>query len=301
MFPQVIGFATYPKCFALGFLLLVAFAAAEQNASANAPSCQPAGPLVRVPELREGSGVAMSKRLPGRLWAHNDSGEPVLIALDSSGAVVGRILVSGANVEDWEAIAVGPCAAGSCIFIGDIGDNDAERPSVTIYRIPEPANTSGPAAVADAFHVTYPDGAHNAETLLVTPKGEILVVTKGDTGPVAVYRVPQDAKPGGMTTLQPVGKPRQTGKADARERMTDGAVSPSGQWVALRTNDALLFYRAEDLISGNWLPASRVSLKAVGEPQGEGLAFGDEKTIYLVSEGGRKSQPGTFSRLTCAL
>jgi hypothetical protein len=43
-----------------------------------------------------------------------------------------------------------------------------------------------------------------------------------------------------------------------------------------------------------------VPLNALGEPQGEGIAFADEKTIYLVGEGGNKSQPGTFARLTCA-
>jgi uncharacterized protein YjiK len=43
-----------------------------------------------------------------------------------------------------------------------------------------------------------------------------------------------------------------------------------------------------------------VSIKAIAEPQGEGIAFGDERTIYLVGEGGGQSQPGTFGRLTCA-
>jgi uncharacterized protein YjiK len=70
--------------------------------------------------------------------------------------------------------------------------------------------------------------------------------------------------------------------------------------VALRTSDAILLYRAEDLMSGNWKEASRLSLKGLDEPQGEGIAFGDESTIYLVGEGGKKSQPGTFGRLTCA-
>ena len=52
-------------------------------------------------------------------------------------------------------------------------------------------------------------------------------------------------------------------------------------------------------MSGNWREAGRVSLKTLGEPQGEGIAFGDERTIYVVGEGGGKSRPGTFGRLTC--
>jgi hypothetical protein len=281
-------------------LVVMASAVAAQNASTVSPTCQSAGPLVRIAELPEGSGVAMSQRSPGRLWAHNDSGAPVLLALDDKGAVAGRVRVPGAKVEDWEAVAVGDCPAGTCIYVADIGDNDAERRSIAIYRVPEPADASGPVAAADILRATYPDGAHDAEALLVTPKGEILIVTKGDTGPVAIYRFPQDIKPGGTVTLQRIGEPRRAGRVAADERITDGAVSPSGSWIALRTTTAVLVYRTAELLSGNWGETSRISLKALGEPQGEGIAFGDEKTIYLVGEGGGRSQPGTFGRLTCA-
>jgi hypothetical protein len=286
-------------CLGALVIVVVATATAQQIASI-APSCEPAGSLIRVADLPEGSGVAASKRTPGRLWAHNDSREPVLVALDSKGAVVGHLRVSGAKVEDWEAIAIGPCPGATCIYVGDIGDNEAKRDNITIYRVLEPAESGDSVAVADVFRMAYPDGAHDAEALLVTPKGEMLIVTKGDTGPVALYRVPENAKPGGTVTLQPIGKPRQSRKAANDERITDGAISPSGAWVALRTNTAVLLYRTDDFMSGNWREAGRVSLKAISEPQGEGIAFGDEKTIYLVGEGGGKSQPGTFARLTCA-
>jgi hypothetical protein len=276
-----------------------ASAAADLEGLSTAPACQVAGALVRVAELVEGSGVAASKRSPGRVWAHNDSGEPVLVALDAKGTVTGRVRVPGAKVEDWEAIAVGPCPSGDCIYVGDIGDNDAERRDITIHRFPEPADASGSVSGADVIRARYPDGSHDAETLLVTPKGDILIVTKGRTGRVALYRFPSDAKPGATVTLQSIGEPRQGGKT-ADDRITDGAVSPSGAWVALRTNTAILFYRTPDLMSGNWREAGRLSLKELAEPQGEGIAFGDEKTIYLVGEGGGKSQPGTFGRLTCA-
>ena len=296
MFRQVISSIAY-AILSVVFVTAASSPATAENAPGKVPTCQAAGPLVSVAELTEGSGVAASKRSPGRFWTHNDSGEPVLIALDSTGKVLGRVRVSGARVDDWEAVAVGPCPAGSCIYVGDIGDNGARRRDITIYRVPEPADASGPAPAAEAFHVTYPDGAHDAEALLVTPQGDILIVTKGDTGPVALYRLPSGTTPGGAITLQAIGHPRQPA---ADGRITDGAVSPNGAWVALRSNTTLFLYRTEDLMSGNWKAASRVSLKALGEPQGEGVAFGDESTLYLVGEGGGKSRPGTFGRLTCA-
>lgn len=286
----------------IAVILTVALpAAAEQTPSATARACQVTGTLVRIPELHEGSGLAASRRTPGRLWTHNDSGQPVLVALDSQGVVAGQVRVSGAQVEDWEAVAVGPCPWGSCIYIGDIGDNDAKRPAITIYRVQEPAAATGTVAVVDHFRVSYPDGAHDAETLLVTPRGEILIVTKGDTGPVGVYRVPANAKAGGTVTLEQIVKPRSSQKPGADERVTDGDVSPSGAWVVLRTKRALVLHRADELLSGNWQESGRVSLQTLGEPQGEGIAFADERTLFLVGEGGGKSTPGTFGRVTCTL
>jgi hypothetical protein len=304
MFRQVISASARVilSIFLVIFLFLAAPArsvAQERNGPTKAPTCTAGDALARGAELPAGSGLVASSRSPGRFWAHNDSGKPLLIALDSKGTPLGSVSVGGAKVEDWEALAVGPCPAGSCIYIGDIGDNDAERRDITIYRVPEPMDVSGSIDNAEVFRARYPDGAHDAETLLVTPKGDVLIVTKGDTGPVGLYRLPSDAKPGGSVTLQSIGNARQSGRTPANERITDGAVSPSGAWVALRTNTSLLLYRTDDLIAGNWKETSRVSLTQLGEPQGEGIAFGDEKSIYLVGEGGRKSQPGTFARLTC--
>ena len=281
-------------------LVLSTAGAAGQVPATRPPRCELDGTLVRVSQLPEGSGIAASRRSPSRFWTHNDSGQPVLFALDSKGAVVGQVRVPGTKVDDWEAIAVGPCPSGSCIYVGDIGDNDAERREIVIHRLPEPVDASGAVAGAELFRVRYPDGAHNAETLLVAPNGDVMIVTKGDTGAARVYRLPSNAKPGTTVTLQAIGKPRPAGSSRNDELITDGAVSPNGELVALRTRTAVVLYRVSDLLSGDWREAGRVSLKELGEPQGEGIAFGDEKTLYLVGEGGNKKKPGTFGRLTCA-
>jgi hypothetical protein len=264
--------------------------------------CKPAATLQRVAELPEGSGLAASRRTPGRFWSHNDSGDPVLFALDSNGRVTGRLSISGATVEDWEAVAVGPCPSGSCIYVADIGDNEAERKQVTVYRIAEPAEVSGSAKVADTFHATYPDGSHDAETLLVTPEGRLLIVTKGESGPVSLYRFPAELRSGATMRLERDGGPREAGSpAEKDDRITDGAVSPDGNWIVLRSTQALTFYRAADLLAGNWREAGRVTVAGIGEPQGEGVTFAANDTVHLMSEGGGKKQPGAFARLTCTL
>ena len=39
-------------------------------------ACRPDGSLKTVPDLVEGSGIAVSSRVPGRVWTHNDSALP---------------------------------------------------------------------------------------------------------------------------------------------------------------------------------------------------------------------------------
>ena len=172
--------------------------------------CRPAGALVTIPELPEASGVAVSRRIPGRLWSHNDSGQPILTALDAHGRVTGQLRITGATVDDWEAVAVGACPGGSCVYVGDIGDNDARRKRITIYRFPEPAETDTAAAATDAFHATYPDGAHDAEALLVMPDQTIFIVTKGDTGAVALYRFPATSDRARATSSNGSAMPART-------------------------------------------------------------------------------------------
>jgi hypothetical protein len=268
----------------LGLVVVAVFAQPAATAQPAAPvQCQASGPVVRIPELPEASGIAISHRTPGRLWAHNDSGN-VLVALDTRGTVTGRVTVSGMTVQDWEAVAVGACPTGSCIYLADIGDNVAKRKRITIYRVREPA-TEDSVAITDMFHATYPDGAHDAETLLVLPDGALFIVTKGETGAIGLYRFPRELRPGATHPLELVGRPRASGKLSQTSRITDGAVSPDGTWVVLR----------------HWTDAGRVDLTPLGEAQGEGIAMAADGTVYVTGEGGRKAQPGTFATYRCAV
>jgi hypothetical protein len=285
---------------ALAACALLLTAAVGASAEPPAPEqCTSTAPVVRVAELPEGSGLAASRLTPGRFWSHNDSGKAELFALDAKGKVTGRLQLSGAVVEDWEAVAVGPCPTGSCIYVADIGDNDAARKSVTVYRVPEAADGSGTAQVNGVFHASYPDGSHDAEALLITPDGRLHIVTKGETGPVAIYRFPTELDSGSTMRLERLGGPRDSKAPATRERVTDGAISADGQWAVLRSTESLTFYRTAELLSGQWRESGRAALTALGEPQGEGVTFGDGSAVFLMGEGGGKKMPGTFARLTC--
>ena len=221
------------------------------------------------------------------LWSHNDSGEPVVFALTSAGAVSGRVRVTGAKVVDWEAVAVGTCPQGTCLYVADIGDNNARRSAITIYRTREPAPGEAVTAPVEALHGTYPDGPQDAEAFILLSNGAMLIVTKGDTGPVVLYRFPSPFQNGANVSLQrgvllvPVvgkGKRALVAKPD---RITDAGASPDGRWIVLRTNRAIRFYDAREFAAGTIRAAYQYDVSSVGEPQGEGVALTANGTVWL--------------------
>jgi hypothetical protein len=283
----------------LAFVMVSCVAiAVTQNDRVAQSTCRPAGKVSFVRELSEGSGIAASRSYPGVLWAHNDSGASVLVGLDEHGTVVAQVRVPGAQVDDWEDIAVGPCPRGSCIYIGDIGDNNGTRRQVTIYRVPEPAPSATTTEPAEAFHARYPDGPLDAESLFVTASSEIFVVTKGDPGPIALYRLPALAG-GKVLQLERAGAPAAGGKSNASDRPTAADISADGRWVAVRTSDYVAFFAAKDFVAGRWNEAFRADVRELREPQGEGVTFGRDGAVFLLGEG--TARGGTFVRLDCKL
>jgi len=179
--------------------------------SLTAPGCAIDGSLVQLQKVTEASGVAFSQRTPGVAWTHNDSKKPIVFALSDKGAVLGSVRVTGAEIVNWEDIAVAPCPGGSCLYIGDIGDNRASRSSITIYRTPEPAPNAQATDQVETMYAAYPDRPRDAEALVVLPKGDVFVVTKGEDGPSYVYRVPTGFRNGETVTMQWIGHVESTG------------------------------------------------------------------------------------------
>ncbi|MFZ1700053.1 MAG: hypothetical protein WBO10_09350 [Pyrinomonadaceae bacterium] len=156
-------------------------------------------------EIPESSGIAASRCQSNVLWTHNDSGnEPFIFAINLAGKRLGTWKVTNAKNIDWEDIAAYKDSSGKCyLYIGEIGDNKAQRAEHTIYRILEPVVTPSSSASnsklplptdgVESVTFAYPDSDQDAETLLVEPRsGDIYVVTKRVSGPAGVYRVQPD-------------------------------------------------------------------------------------------------------------
>ncbi len=69
----------------------------------------------------------------------------------------------------------------------------------------------------------------------------------------------------------------------------------------MRSNDSMFLYRAAELLEQRAAKPIHIDLRVLNEPQGEGIAFGPEGTVYVVGEGGSKNRPGSFIALRCTL
>ncbi|MCB9220070.1 MAG: hypothetical protein H6610_11510, partial [Ignavibacteriales bacterium] len=154
--------------------------------------------LVKNDDITEASGLATSVKNKGVLWTHNDSGdESRIFALDTNGNNLGEFFIAGIENRDWEDIALGsgPDDSKSYVYIGDIGDNDAQHTFKYIYRIEEPTVNIGQEPVvqtiSDVSKITfyYNDGERDAETLMIdAPTKDIYIVSKRDSK-VRLYKL----------------------------------------------------------------------------------------------------------------
>lgn len=234
----------------------------------------------RDASIVESSGVVASRRSPGNLWTHNDSGgTPEIYCVRRNGASCGSVWVDGADVIDWEDIAAGP----SDLFIGDIGDNAAERRSIVVYRLPDPvppgADEAVAVPVAERIELRYPRGAHDAEALLVHPvTGALYIVTKDS--PALVYR----ARPDGRLRL--VGALRLPGLVSFA---TGGDISPDGRHVVIGTYGPAFELSLEEGASFDriWTTEPR-RIELPFARQREAIAYRlDGRALIATSEGAR--------------
>lgn len=263
---------------------------------------------LQAPRLVESSGVTPSVRRPGVLWTHNDSGDDArLYATDSAGEDLGSVRVAGARNTDWEDLGAGTCAgaAGSCLYIADIGDNRRSRDHILIYRVAEPdpptraSDTLREVPLALATVLRYPDHPHDAEAIVVDHSARVFVITKEIFGRPRMFRVPpRDApqRPGAADTLRFVGLLDIASDLARLRVVTGAAVSPEGDVLVVRTYSSLHFFRLRgDSLPAPLTPPEGLTIPFV-EPQGEGVAFLSPDLLVLTSERGL-SEHGTVARV----
>jgi hypothetical protein len=220
----------------------------------------------RVHGPAELSGLARSSS--GGFWTHNDSGDgPRVFKLAADGRIEREVTLTGATAIDWEDIAT----RGRTVYVGDIGDNRAQRADIAVYRFTEDSTK------AHKITLRYPDGAHDAEALLVDPRtGQLIIVTKDFGGAGRVYV--------GTRLTHAV-----TLKLGLGAAITAGDISGDGRTIVMRSYDRAFVWtrrRGESVAAALKRDPCVAGANLLREGQGESLALTrDGRAFYTVPEG----------------
>lgn len=281
-------------------IFLLAYAATAQPLEVMPAQAERAAFLADK-RLNESSGLARSLRHPGILWTLNDSGnEPCVFAIDKQGNTRAKVRLPDAVNFDWEDIASAKNADGvPCLFIADTGDNLHLRASISVYEIPEPdlpadAGKEAHSAKPRFWHLKYPEGRPDAETLMVHPvTRRIYIVTKHPEGHSVVYACP--AQPGGpgetlvlekIAELEFPARVRQGKRPHHACMTTSGDISPDATRLVISTYSYLHEW---SLLPGLSLAESlKKPARLIAPPitaQMEGVCYdADSSTLWFTSE-----------------
>ncbi len=133
----------------------------------------------------------------GRLFTHNDSGDPYLYEINATTGLIERtITVTGATNVAWEDIADGD----DYVYIGDIGNPNGTRDDLKIYKISKTDLLDNNIVNAQEISFAYADqisfntGTNNSPydaQALIVYNGALYIFTKNwDEYTTQVYEIP---------------------------------------------------------------------------------------------------------------
>ncbi|MCY1143151.1 hypothetical protein OWR29_34580 [Actinoplanes sp. Pm04-4] len=189
-------------------------------------------------------------------------------------------------------------AADGTLWVADIGDNSESRSTVALWRLAPGAKTP------TLYRLTYPDGAHDAEAVLIAPDGAPVIVTKSG-GTAGLYEPAGALKRGGTTPMRKAGEVTVPLTSTSnpfsflgRAVVTGGATSPEGRHVVLRTYADAFEY---DVPDGDVIKALTTGkpkqIALPDEPQGESVTYSaDGRSLLTVSESSGDGTPPVILR-----
>lgn len=236
--------------------------------------------------LEELSGLTVTG---GSMYAIGDSNSDDRVAELDSHCRVTRwipVPVPRVDVEDLAATTDGT------LWLADVGDNKTRRSTVALIPMTPDGVTTG------ARRLSYPDGAHNAEALLLTRAGTPIIVTKDFSGTAGIYTPATPAAVSelsttvvtalqkiGSVTIAPTATPGGYKGTEGSKAVTGGSVSADGTVAALRTYSDVYLYSAPDGdIASALTTTTPVRVPLPSQPQGEAIAFTPDGDLISGSE-----------------
>ena len=237
------------------------------------------------PILNESSGIGESTRFPGVYYTHNDSGDSARFFRFKPDGTLSAVTLTGASATDWEDMEYVAIAGKHFLYFADFGDNNAKRDNVRVYRLEEPSLTANAVNSYETYTITYPDGPHNCEALIVNPaNGDIYFATKSTTE-CAIYKLPAPATSGSFTLTRLGAVSPNTGGGNSGKLVTAGSADPTGHYVVLRTYTGALEYKVSGPF-GDWWKQTPTPVTMPVDLQGEAIAYGRAgRTLVTSSEG----------------
>jgi hypothetical protein len=215
----------------------------------------------------ESSGLARDP-VANLYWTANGSAATgVAYGITPKGKVAGTLNFR-ADPRDVEAVALGK----DRLYLGDIGDKSGQRPNVTVYYFNNP-RANGLTVSYHSWDFRYPDGRHDAETLLVDSQGRLYIVTKG--GKAGIYAAPTKPRTAGVNALTKLG--------NASALVTDGVFLPGDKQIALLTSGGVSVIDAKTYQQVATAPIPK-------QPQAESLTVSLDGKSLLVGSTGKESK-----------
>lgn len=247
-------------------------------------------------ELNEVSGLIVTRN--NTIYVHNDSGDTTrFFAINAKGDLLSTIYFKGDPVRkskgvlDCEDIAYGPGPeiGRNYIYLGDIGDNSSLRSYISVYRFPEPSKLETTMHTErELIHFRYPNGAQDAETMMVDPVSKELVIVSKRQDTVGIYAASLSFRDGDTIQLQKRGSLYlPSGLTPSSKYIVAGDISFDGKQVLLKTYQKVYYWgRKNNEPLTDALLRKPVALPYVRERQGEAIGFSsDGKGYYCISEG----------------
>jgi len=262
-------------------------------------------------DIDEASGLAVSRLHDDVMYTHNDKGgQNRLFAVQiSSGQRLATLTIDNVANYDWEDLTYGPCVDDCqtgkcsstvipgryCIYISDTGDHGGDGSKNNVYMVREPAVLQDSTLdVVDTlrFSWTEPD----CETLMLTPSGQLYVVSKVKGQNAKIAHLPMSAW-GGVRVAVNMS---ETGSVKVKTSHSDpqgGDISPDGTEMLLVFEEEVYYSFSPD---GDFIKTVRTdqpqsitsyqrvkSTEAIAwDPKGQcfyTIAEGKHQTIYYYS------------------
>jgi hypothetical protein len=232
------------------------------------------------------SGLVCGHKNEELIYMVEDKGNAnKIFVFNRSGILQTKLVLQGLENIDWEDIAIGsgPISGESYIYVADIGDNDGNRNSVRIIRFIEPdlSSISSNSIVInnyDIINFQYPNGAKDAETLLLNPfNKDLIIMTKVEL----VTRVYQLKYPysSNMNKAEFIGLlPTQ--------KIVAGDISSDGQRIVVKNKSTIYYWEthSNDIYKTLFHNAPK-KISYIPEPRGESVGFSkDGKSYFTITE-----------------